>query len=663
MDDSDRTSSHDLDRWQARVARAAAAAVGRAGDPKTERAAETLLDRGRTGAAIALAILALVGGIVGWAGAREVFRPTTTSVNVAIAILVLVGGPWLLIALRTIVLMTLGRRVGSWLGRLMPYGFVRFTERQSKDRRLGVATARHLGSLLTAGAGRHLASLGGATFWCGYAVAAVLAIWLSTARVAYGFGWESSWMSPEVGRDVVRAIATPLGGVIDVDALAPVDADPEATETLEARRRWITLLSAAIAAYLLLPMVAWAGWHAVRGHLAAGRWRPPNPTPTTERPGPRSFPAKTDPTATTSTSGCTHLVRLEHGDDQIELPAPIASLTDLGAIDGRDDLARLAAATPTRVAILAWLPATPDRGVVRRIDGVVAASKSPPVVILDGGEALRSREPDRTVVARLADWREAARASGSEVVECDLGAATGASRRLLDAVITGRTSAELALDPAILDASFGAIGRGLDASPPIPDPDSIAAVAGAIAELHDRDHDAVSDWIVDLRSRVTATLGGADLTPETLRDLGTTLLPSSLRRSVVWIGVGGILGIGACAAIATVAPAALAALPGWAGSGAGLGGVLGVARTLRRGKTTDTTNDEPSPPSGSALGEAVLGLAGWSVLWWSQGGDEVRTTRLLEALHPDDEPPHLADADAARRWLAAARQRLLEVIA
>ncbi len=625
--------------------------------------AETLLDRGRAGATIALVILALVGGIVGWAAAREVFRPTTASVNVAVAILVLVGGPWLLIALRTIVLMTLGRQVGSWLGRLMPYGFVRFTERQSKDRRLGVATARHLGSLLAAGAGRHLTSLGGATFWCGYAVAAVLAIWLSTARVAYGFGWESSWMSPDVGRDVVQAIATPLRSVVDVDTLAPVGSDQEATETLEARRRWIVLLSAAIAGYLLLPMLAWGGWHAARGHLAAGRWRAPSTGPTTERTRTKSSLPEADPAATISAGGCTHVVRLEHGDDQTRLPTSITSLTDLGTLDGRADLARIAAATPTRVAILAWLPTTPDRGVARRIDGVVAASKSPPVVILDGGEALRSREPDRTVVARLADWRDAASASGAQVIECDLGAATGASRHLLDAVITGRTSTELSLEPAILDASFGAIGRGLDASPPIPDPDSIAAVAGAIAELHDRDQDIAADWIVDLRSRVTAALGDADLTPETLQGLGTTLLPSSLRQSVVWIGVGGILGIGACAAIATIAPAALAALPGWAGSGAGLGGVLGIARTLRRRKTTDAVDDEPSPAPESALGEAVLGLAGWSVLWWSQGGDEARTTRLLQTLHAGDEPPRLADADTARRWLAAARQRLLETIA
>ena len=48
-----------------------------------------------------------------------------------------------------------------------------------------------------------------------------------------------------------------------------------------------------------------------------------------------------------------------------------------------------------------------------------------------------------------------------------------------------------------------------------------------------------------------------------------------------------------------------------------------------------------------------------AVLWWSQGADEARTTRALEALAPDDIVPALDDPDGARRWLATARDRVL----
>ena len=663
MDDPLQSIPKPADRWQTRVAVASAAAMGRGDDAATERSAVALLDRGRFGVGIALTILILLGCVAGWASTREVFRPVDAPVNVAVAMLVIVGGPWLLVGLRTIVLVALGRRIGSWMGRLMPYGFVRWTERHAEDRRLGVATARQLGSMLGAGAGRHLAGLGGAAFWCGYGVAAVLAIWLSTARVAYGFGWESSWMSPDIGRDLVQTVATPLSFAIDTDALLPIAAEASTDASLEDRRRWILLLSGGIGLYLVVPMAFWATLHAVRGHLAATRWRPAasRGTPTDRTPEPR-LQTESSSIPSRSPSACTHLVRLEHASRSVRLPSSLESLEDLGVLDSRTDLDRLVAAAPNRVAVLAWLPATPDRGVVRRLETVVNASKAPPLVVLDGGDALRHREPDRTVAARLADWREAVIGSGGEPVECDLEMMTVTSRSLLDAAIAGRPVSEVAIDPTVLDQSFSLIGRGLDDSPSLPDAEVVASIATDIAKLHDRAENAEAPWIRDLRSRIVHVLDDVDVGPETIRTLGVGLLPSALRRSTVWMGVGGILGIGACAAVATIAPAALAALPGWAGGGAGLGGILGLTRLVRSAAATrDRDGGDPEGPE-PALGEAVLGLAGWSVLWWSQGGDEDRTARLLASLHTDDAPPRFADRDEARRWLAAARRRLMEAM-
>ena len=55
-------------------------------------------------------------------------------------------------------------------------------------------------------------------------------------------------------------------------------------------------------------------------------------------------------------------------------------------------------------------------------------------------------------------------------------------------------------------------------------------------------------------------------------------------------------------------------------------------------------------PSGAPrwLGKAVFAAAASAVLWWSQGADEARTTRVFEAPAPDDAVPVLDDTDGAR---------------
>ena len=107
-----------------------------------------------------------------------------------------------------------------------------------------------------------------------------------------------------------------------------------------------------------------------------------------------------------------------------------------------------------------------------------------------------------------------------------------------------------------------------------------------------------------------------------------------------------------CAAAAVIAPAALLAMPAWAGTGAGIAGLVSLARRGDGATDPSTTTDASNTTD---LGAAVLALAATAVLWWSQGGDESRTTTVLETLAPDETPPVLTDADEARRWLAAAR--------
>ena len=58
------------------------------------------------------------------------------------------------------------------------------------------------------------------------AVAAIATIWLSSARVAYGFGWESSWLSPSIGEATTRIMSAPLSAMSigpEADTLASVN--------------------------------------------------------------------------------------------------------------------------------------------------------------------------------------------------------------------------------------------------------------------------------------------------------------------------------------------------------------------------------------------------------------------------------------------------------
>ena len=651
------------------------------------------------GAGVGLGVLAALGAVAGWTTTAELLRPADVPVHAAAALLVVVGGPWLVLTLRSVVLLLLRRRASPLLGRLVTTGLLRAAARSAgrdaRSRDLAAATARRIGSMLAAGSGRRLAAAGSGSFWTSYALVAVATIWIVTARVALGFGWESSWIPPSFGRAVVELAAAPLGPLVGSDELTPIAAAPVAPAddpaALAARRAWIRFLTAGVAVYLLLPMAVWTLLQAALGHRRAERWRPAvaRRTRAAAAAPRRSEPVPAPPSPSPADGGaCTHVVRLERPAEAADLPAPFDRLADLGDVDAAADLERVREtlrADPARVAVVVWLPATPDRGVRRRLRALADATSEAPLLVLDGGEALRRAEPPRTAAIRLEDWRSLARQTGVAVLECDLAELTTASRRVLaravgheahpgdgreearespsgsgPAAAVGAARAEL--DPAPLDAAFDVIGRHLEGDDPLPSDDALASCLGEVARTFRAQggNDSRRDvW----RARLAAVReldprdasGGAAALART----GIGLLPAGLRSRAVWAGLGGLLGVAACAAAATVAPGALVALPGWAATGAGVAGLLSLARR-GGGKTGSPQPPGADPASGPPrLGEAVFAAAASAVLWWSQGADEARTTRALEALAPDDAVPAFDDPDGARRWLATARARVV----
>jgi hypothetical protein len=265
------------------------------------------------------------------------------------------------------------------------------------------------------------------------------------------------------------------------------------------------------------------------------------------------------------------------------------------------------------------------------------------------------------------------------MIEVDLAHRTNATDRLLaafvaggatpgppetaDATATTGESRSPSLDPARLDAAFAAIGRYLDApDDPLPsDAAHAAAVRSIVDELGAANTGAsrLTGWASRLSIPGGTDPSGPGDRLAALARGGLDLLPGTIRTGAVWAGLGGLLGASACIAAATIAPATLVALPGWIGSGAGLGGALSLTR--RRDPDDTTPGDAPSGDDRPRLDDRVPTLATLAVLLWSQGGDEARTTRLLDAVLPDDRLPTLVDADAARRWLATVRTRVLAV--
>ncbi|RPG13611.1 MAG: DUF2868 domain-containing protein [Phycisphaera sp. TMED9] len=684
MSQSSRPQNHpEPSHWRDRIADAAVDDAGLPRDDDVTLRAQKMVDRGVAGAMFSIFILGVLGGIAGGSATGELLSQDGGPVHAAAMLMILVGGPWCFILIRTILLLVIRKRSGPLLGRLVPAGFGWMIARSTGDPDLSAAVAGRTASMLAAGSGRRLAAVGSGTFWSGYAFISIITIWFVTARVALGFGWESSWLPAELGKTIVELTSAPLTPILGSPVLEPVAGPPMAAaddpQALAARREWILFLSAGLGVYLLIPMLLWTILQAAGGHLAAARWRPrvrnrPQTSRIT-RTEADIAPPEIDPALSTGDRNmknmgvpCDRFVRLDRPGNASPLPPAITDLEDLGDLDSRDSMAAVISHTGSpshRIAIVAWLPTTPDRGVRRRINELQKATGITPLLVLDGGETLRRRESSAITTTRLTDWRTLASELGIDALECDLANLTETSRSKLVGRLKGTDPSGFdpsPRDPRTLDESFAVIGRQLSATPSLPDDQALATCLNEIARIHSARLDQSSQgwraWGTRLHELDPSdTADGLKM----ITTRGLELLPAGLRSQAGWIGIGGILGAAACAAAAVAAPAALVSLPAWAGTGAGVAGILKIWRGTRPADTP--TALDQTPGTDERLGEAVLGAATVSVLWWMQGEREsaisAALSNLLQLRKSDGRPPRLADEDAARRWLAEARRTIV----
>ena len=432
--------------WRDRVAHAAAADVGRESDEKAIAQARRLAERWVSGTGVGLCAFAVLGAFSGYATTALLLRPVDGHVDAAAALLGIVGLPWLCLAVRGVAIVGLRWRASLLLDWVVPKWLLRGTGRSAMwdapSRNLIEATARRIGDMVTEGSGHRLAAAASGTCWTVYALVAGVTIWVVTSRVAVGFSWEweSSWISPGFGRAVVEAAAGPLGALVDSKELTPVAPAPFAPaddpEALAVRQTWLRFLTAGVGVYILLPMAVWTMWQIRcmrRAHLC---WRPHvvtvsriGVTPATHPPEPIAAPRR----APFGEGGvCTHVVRLERPEEPGALSAPLDRLADLGDVDSTDDLERVLgslSASPGRVAVIGWLPSTPDRAIERRLRTLVTASTEAPLLVLDGAKALQRTESPHTTKIRLDDWRTVASATGVTAFECDLAHLSDADHR------------------------------------------------------------------------------------------------------------------------------------------------------------------------------------------------------------------------------------------
>ena len=313
--------------WRDRVALSASAAIGQSSDEEVIHRARTLVDQSWFTVVTGFVLLAvLLGALIGWTTTAVILRPAEGPVNPVVALLLIAGVPWLLLALRSLVLLALRWRVSS--GHLVPSvgGIViqgllrsvchsrlpRSVRRDSADSPFSLASSvvQSITDMLADRSGRPLAAAGSGAFWTTYAVIAIATIWISTAHVALGFGWESSWVSSDSYRAVVDS--APL---IGSDELTPVAIDAPAHDpaAMATRRAWLRFISDGVTIYLLLPMLALTLIHAVNWRRQSDVWRPLLWRPLS------------------SVGPCTHIVRLARAKCADHLPAPLDGLVDLGS--------------------------------------------------------------------------------------------------------------------------------------------------------------------------------------------------------------------------------------------------------------------------------------------------------------------------------------------
>lgn len=465
--------------WRDYVARAAAAEVGRVKDNKTIWQARQVVDLWLSVTKLALGILVVLGAISGWQAMSVLLRPADGQVHAEWALMVIVATPWAALALRIVlILLNSGSLLFDRLVPILlsPQRWLLWVRNQfpsmSRPRgaepwELFTATTNAIGGMLvdkgdkSGGAGRPLSALGHGVFWTAYAMASCATIWIVNSHVALGFGfgwtWESSTFSPRFRlyvAEFVRAAVefpAPVLACIGSDGLmpvAPVPVAPDDAETFAVRRSWVCALTAGVGAYLLVPMVLWTLYSFVRAYSKITGWKPDG---NSEQSSAESLSAATgtrlrrEPAPTPSRPPpagggvCTHVVRLEPPEEAVALPAPLDGLYDLGHVDEDADLERVQGelerfrgmthAGPARIAVVGWLPVSPDRRIKRWLSDLANSSTAAPLLVLDGYHRLRGDNPADNAQPRLDYWHKFASEAGLESFECDLAKLTDSGRR------------------------------------------------------------------------------------------------------------------------------------------------------------------------------------------------------------------------------------------
>ena len=535
------------------------------------------------------------------------------------------------------------------------------------------------------------------SMWTAFNLAGLAAALVLLGSRQYEFAWESTILGPDryvAAIDTVAWLPRQLGFTApDAAAIAasrfdPTSPDAFPTQSDELRAAWSGLLIGAIVAYGLLPRLLLTGLclarrraarraaavdvadPAVAALLEAARTTTAPSTPPPDAQLPSASPLDRSSEAAGRPVGTAAIVGLE-----IEPPAggwPPAldrELDDLGLVSSGEDRRRvernLATSTrrPISMVVVCAASATPDRGVGATIRGLAAAAGSPLLLVVSGGDRLRSRESRATTLQRLEDWKALAAGLGAFFVEVDLDHLTADSRRRLGDAI----------------GSAAATERGVveDAGAPPPIADDLAPALRTIVAASRGWHDETGSPRLpttaeeaDLHRRIVRIFEGdgelarwpfPPLSPGdpagSIRRAASrieSMLPASLRLRPKWLAAGAAAGALGCIAAATlISPLAISALPVWAAIGGSVTGLLS-ARSPATTASAAGHDHDARIDLGPAVATAVL----QAVLLAHQGRGEAAIGDALGAAVEADEPPHLPDADAVAAWCRTVEARL-----
>jgi len=369
----------------------------------------------------------------------------------------------------------------------------------------------------------------------------------------------------------------------------------------------------------------------------------PDPGPAPASPAPQPRP--------TAGSGPATVVGVEIAPPGCGWPPPVETVDwwDLGLINSREDHRRVlealagAGQAPRLLVAVCSLATTPDRGIRNLLTRLAREARAPLALVLTEGQRLRARGRHDEMAQRIQDWRslgEAVGVDGTRLQTVDLDHLTPASRAVLARLAGGEPAGTA--NPA-LEEAFATIVAEARHWPASPGPDQQRELQQKILKIYQARQ---RQWPGFLRLSGDPVQLRSELQQGAQRL--TALLPGRLRQNPRWLAAGAMSGAMGCIAAATLlAPVAITGLPLWAGLGAA------VAFAVNPG------GDDQAAPAGLTrdLGEAVSGAALFAVLLELQGLEEQEITRILDRLLPD-QPPRLADAEAAAVWLQELRHRL-----